>query len=141
MRTPWHLWAVGLLTLLWNAGGAADYVMTKTENAAYLAELTPEQLAFMAAYPTWFTIPWAVGVWAAVLGSVLLLVRSRYAATFFLLSLAGLIVAAIYSYVLADPSALQVMGTFAGIFTLVIFAVLVLSWLYARAMTRKGVLR
>jgi hypothetical protein len=26
--TPWHLWLVGVLALLWNSFGAFDYVMT-----------------------------------------------------------------------------------------------------------------
>ena len=28
-KTPWHLWVVGVLTLLWNAVGATSYTMTR----------------------------------------------------------------------------------------------------------------
>src|SRR3546814_17451825 len=46
VKTPWHLWVVGGLSLLWNAIGAFDYTMTKMDNAAYLAGFTPEQIAY-----------------------------------------------------------------------------------------------
>jgi hypothetical protein len=28
-KTPWHLWVVGILSLLWNAFGGYDYTMTQ----------------------------------------------------------------------------------------------------------------
>jgi hypothetical protein len=36
MRTPVHLWIVGILSLLWNAMGCFDYVMTRMRNTDYL---------------------------------------------------------------------------------------------------------
>ena len=46
VKTPWHLWLVGILGLLWSTMGATDYFMTQTGNEAYLSNFTPEQLAF-----------------------------------------------------------------------------------------------
>ena len=79
MKTPWHLWVIGVVTLLWNAGGAFDYLMTETRAQWYLDQFTPEQLDYFYGFPPWVVASWAVGVWFAVLGSVLLLVRSRHA--------------------------------------------------------------
>ena len=42
-KAPWHLWVVGIVALLWSAGGAFDYVMTQTRNEEYLAAFTEEQ--------------------------------------------------------------------------------------------------
>ena len=39
-KTPWHLWVVGVLSLLWNMIGAFDFYMTQTHNAAYLKNFT-----------------------------------------------------------------------------------------------------
>ena len=47
--TPWHLWAVGVVALLWNGYGGYDYVMTQTDNAAYMAQFTAEQVRVHAA--------------------------------------------------------------------------------------------
>src|SRR3546814_16425474 len=74
-KTPVHLWAVGVLSLLWNAVGAFDYMMTKLGNADYLSAFTPEQIAYFQGFPLWANIGWAFGVWGSVLGSILLLAR------------------------------------------------------------------
>ena len=141
MRTPIHLWIVGVLSLLWNAFGAYDYAMTQMRDEAYLDFLTAEQLDYIFSAPAWFDAAWAVGVWFAVAGSVLLLLRSRFAVQTFALSIVGFIVSAVYSYGLAEPGALDVVGWFSVVFSAAIFVSLVLFWLYARVMTRRGVLR
>lgn len=51
-KTPWHLWLVGVLTLLFNAMGIVSYLTTKLGMLADMG-LTPEQVAFMDSYPTW----------------------------------------------------------------------------------------
>jgi hypothetical protein len=140
MKTPVHLWIVGLFALFWNAGGAYDYVMTQTQNPAYLAMLTDAQKAFMDNGPIWFEAAWAVGVWFSVLGAVLLLLRSRLARTAFGLSFLGLMVSSVYSFGIADRTGLTLTPAQMG-FTAAIYVVLVLLWIYARAMTRRGVLR
>lgn len=140
MKTPAHLWIIGVIALLWNAGGAYDYVMTQTQNATYLEMLTAAQKAFLDAGPVWFEAAWAVGVWFSVIGSLLLLLRSRFAGSAFGLSFAGLIVSSIYSFILGDRSELEMSMAQLG-FTVAIFVVLLLLWIYARAMTRRGVLR
>ena len=38
VETPWHLWVVGVVGLLWSAMGAMDFVMTQTRNESYLSD-------------------------------------------------------------------------------------------------------
>lgn len=141
-RTPIHLWIVGILALFWNAGGAMDYVMTRFDAAGYMAAQPPERLAMLHDAPTWFGVTWAVGVWFSVIGSLLLLLRSRFAGAAFALSLVGLIGSSIYTYVIAEGgSMVATAGAGAIAFTIAIPVILVLLWVYARAMTRRGVLR
>lgn len=140
MKTPFHLWIVGVIALVWNAGGAYDYVMTQTQNDAYLAMLSDAQKAFLDNGPIWFEAAWAVGVWFSMLGALLLLLRSRLAGSAFGLSLVGLIVSSVYSFGIADRSGMDMTPAQLG-FTVAIYVVLVLLWIYARAMTRRGVLR
>ena len=40
LKTPVHLYVVGVASLLWNAGGAFDYFMTQTKNEEYMANFT-----------------------------------------------------------------------------------------------------
>ena len=136
--TPWHLWAVGLLSLLWNGYGGYDYVMTQTNNAAYLAQFTAEQRAYFDSYPMWMEADWAIGVWGGVLGAVLLLLRSKWAFHAFLASLIAFAVSVVYGQ-MSEGAAL--MGTTGVIFSAAIFLLGLAFVMYSRMMTRKGVLR
>lgn len=136
--TPWHLWAVGALALLWNGYGGYDYVMTQTNNAAYLAQFTPEQRAYFDSFPMWMEAVWAIGVWGGVLGAVLLLLRSKWAFHAFLASLVAFAVSVVYGQTSGGAA---VMGTTGMIFSAVIFLLGLGFVMYSRMMTRKGVLR
>jgi len=137
--TPWHLWAVGIISLLWNAMGALDYVMTETKNDAYMGQFSSEQLEYFYGLPTWFIALWAIAVWGGVLGSLLLLVRKRLAVGVFTVSFAAMVCTTIYSY--GFSNGLEVMGG-AGpvIFTAVIFLVCLALVLYSRWMRKCEVL-
>mgnify|MGYP001816694166 FL=1 len=141
-KTPVHLWIMGIVSLFWNAGGAFDYVMTRTNAAEYLAAQPDARLVMLDQAPLWFGFTWALGVWFSVIGALLLLMRSRFASFAFALSLIGFLGSSIYSYGIADGgSMVAAAGTAAIAFTIAIPVLLVLQWLYARAMTRRGVLR
>lgn len=137
--TPWHLWAVGVVSLLWNAMGAFDYVMTKTNNADYLAAFTAEQIAYFNSFPFMANVGWGLGVWGSVIGSILLLLRLRYARQAFVFSLVGLVITATYNFVLSNG--MEMMGAGGLAFTLVIAVVAVALLVYSNAMAQKGVLR
>ncbi len=138
-RTPVHLWVVGVLALLWNAMGAFDYLMTQTENEGYMSRFTPEQLEFFYGFPTWVVASWALAVWGSVLGSILLLMRNRWAVPVFLVSFLSMFVTTFRNYVLADG--MEVAGDpFTLLFSALIFLVALGLLLYARAMKRRGVL-
>ncbi len=137
--TPRHLWAVGVIALLWNAMGGYDFVMTQTENEAYMSNFTPEQLEFFYGFPSWLVAFWAIAVWGGVIGTVLLLLRKRFAVEAFLLSLIAMVVTTFHNYVLSNG--FEVSGdAFSLAFTAVIFLAAVALLLYARAMHQRGVL-
>lgn len=145
-KAPWHLWVLGIVSLLWFAGGANDYVMTKTENAAYLGMAADNMgvsvatiLDYFNGYPLWATVCWALGVWGAVAGSVLLLFRSRFAFHAFVVSLIGLAGSTAYTFTSDIPPEFATTGQL--VFTVVIWASVFGMAFYANAMTKAGVLR
>ena len=140
-KTPVHLWIVGVVSLLWNAVGAFDYTMTKMQNPEYLAAFTPEQQAWFASFPLWANIGWALGVWGSVLGSLLLLARSRHAVSAFAVSLVGLAISCIYQFGVHYGDLMRLFGTFPMIFTAIIWVILIALYLYARKQAAAGVLR
>lgn len=140
VRTPWHLWLVGVLGLLWNAYGGYDYFMSKTRGDAYLQSvgMTPEQIAHLNAMPPWMTAVWAIGVWGALLGAVLLLARSRYAVPAFVASLAAYVLSLVYAYLIAPmPGSTPALMAF----QIVILAGCVFFAWYARRARQRGWLR
>jgi hypothetical protein len=145
MRTPVHLWIVGILSLLWNAMGCFDYVMTRMRNTDYLSSAMPNvdpnaMLAWIDGFPIYAQIGWALGVWGGLLGSVLLLVRSRYAVWAYGLSLLGAVVGLGYQIAAAPPLA-GADDAMSKAMPYVIILVALGLFLYARAMEKKAVLR
>jgi hypothetical protein len=140
-NAPWHLRAVGIVSLLWNAYGAYDYVMSETGNLAYFQAngLGEAEIAWLEALPAWSVACWATGVWASVLGSILLLIRSRFAAPALLLSLAGAVISFVYQFSIETPPAMH--GGMAAIAPVVITIGIIAQWYYARRMAAAGVLR
>lgn len=137
-RAPWHLWAVGVVGLLWNAMGAFDYVMTQTRNESYMSQFTQEQLDFFYGLPAWVVAFWALAVWGGVLGSLLLLLRRSFAVPVFLVSLFAMIVTSVHNFLLSNG--LEVMGGSGSLFSVLIFAFALGLWSYARSMAKRGVL-
>lgn len=140
-KTPIGFWIISGLSLLWNAFGAFDYTMTQTRNAEYLAAFTPEQRAYFDSFPAWMDAMWALGVWGALAGSVLLLMRNRHAVTAFGLSLLGLLVSSIWQFGLSDVKASEIMPPAAMYITIFIWVVAIALFFYARSKRASGLLR
>jgi hypothetical protein len=137
-RTPVHLWIVGVVSLLWNAMGAFDYLATQLELESYMSQFTEEHLTYFYGIPAWAVSGWAFGVWGALAGSILLLMRRRWAVWAFAVSLVGMAVSSLYTLVLSEGA--TIMGTGGMVFTAVIWVVAILLLLYARAQAKRGVL-
>lgn len=137
--TPRHLLITGILSLLWNAMGAMDYVMTQTKNEEYMSQYTPEQLGFVYGFPAWVDGAWAIAAWGAVAGSLLLLLKKGAAVPVFLTSFIAMVATTIYHFGLSDG-----MEFFGDWFSLAFSAVIYLAafalWRYAHAMRDRGIL-
>ena len=145
-KTPWHLWVVGLVSLVWNGFGAYDYIMSKLEDREYLASMMEPAgvsvdavIAYMDAMPLWANIAWGLGVWGAVAGSILLLIRNRFAFHAFATSLIGLVLGTVHQLIRPIPGMTDT--TTPLVFTIVIFVITLFLLWYSRSMTAKGVLR
>jgi hypothetical protein len=140
-RTPVHLWIVGILSLLWNCYGAYDYTMTRMRNVDYLSQMGDANvmLAYVDNMPAYAQIGWGLGVWAALLGSFLLLMRSRYAVYAFGLSLVGMAMSFGGQY-LGPPPPPEMTAGFMKYVPLVIIALGIAQFWYAWRQNKAGVL-
>lgn len=135
---PWHFWVIAVLSLLWNGFGGYDYTMSHVQGEPYYRQMgmTDAQIAMMNAYPSWMHAVWAIGVWGSVVGSVLLLLRSKFAFHAFGLSAVAAIGALAYD--LVTPQAKAAMSP---VMPVVIVVVCLFFVWYASTMTKRGVLR
>jgi hypothetical protein len=138
-KTPWHLWVIGIVSLLWNFGGVYSYTMTELGSLEGMG-FTAEQLEYFYGFPAWAVATWALGVWGCFFGSALLLLRSKWALWLFGISIIGLLGTTYYQHVHSElPASMQTTGQY--LFALAIWVITFGLLFYASRMTRAGVLR
>lgn len=138
-KTPWHLWVVGVVGLLWNSMGVWDFLMTITKNETYMGNFSQEQLDFFYGFPTWLVVVWGVAVIGGVVGILLLLCRSKLTVPVFSISLAAMVVTAIHNY--GFDKMMEIGGTVGLIFTVAIFCISLFLLIYSVGMMKRSVLR
>lgn len=135
-RAPWHLWLVGAISLLWYLSGAITIMMAQH---ATLPGIAPDEAAYYAAKPVWQELVTDLGLVATVAGSLALLLRRKWAVPAF--ALACIVIALLDMYEMAIGTSRVYANNVAAIVTAIILVGVALNWLYARAMTRREVLR
>ncbi len=139
VSTPWHLWVIGVVSLLWNSGGVISYTMTELGKLEGMG-FTSAELTFFSSFPAWAVATWALGVWGCFFGSIALLLRSKFAVLLFSFSIIGLIGTTVYQQLIADlPESMQTIGQ--NLFAAVIWVITIALFIYASRMKRAGVLR
>lgn len=138
LNPNWHIWVVGIATLLWNSMGAFDFTMTQMGNTHYLEQFTKEQLAYFSSFPIWVVIAWGLAVYTSVIGSVLILFKSTWAAPILGISFGSMCITAVHNFLLADTKLNEIAGNEAIYFSIAIFVVALLLWIYAGRMTKTG---
>lgn len=140
IQTPWHIWVVGVVAVLWNGFGCVDYVMTQTNRDEWFAQMgmTAAQLEYFNAMPAWTHGAWAIGVWGGLLGGLFLLLRRKWATPVFVISFLGWLAGAVYAFGMSDG--MEAMGPMWPMQIVIGAACLFFIW-YAWTMQKKDVLR
>lgn len=134
-KTPWHVWLVGILTLLWDGSGAYTIMMAQ---AARLPGLTPDEIAYYAKQPLWFVIVTDFALVTAIAAGVAVLLRSRHAVVLFALSLIAILQTNAWD--LGAETSRVLVSRGALIVTCIIVALAALQLWYAVAMKKRTVL-
>ena len=140
--TPWWFWLVAGLAVLWNLGGAADYLAFSYGHEAYVAkarEAAPEAAAFLEEMPAWRVALWAIAVWFSLAGALLLLFRRHLAVGAYLVGLVGILAG-----LFLDLTVLRVGALYGGLQLVmsvaVVFGAVFQVW-FARRARLTGILR
>lgn len=134
-RAPTHLWLVGVLLVLWNGWGIALAIAAQTDRLPFIA---PTASAYFGTQPLWFILLADLSPLAGMAGAVAILLQSRWAPWFFVAQ--GAILAAANMFELAVGKSLLWTTPESRLPTLVLFLLIFGEFLYARTMTRRGVL-
>jgi hypothetical protein len=133
--TPWHLWVVAILTLLWNGSGAVTILMAQM---GWALDMDAHEVAFYANQPIWLVLATCVATVAPVAAAVALLLRSRSAVWLFGLALAALVFNNVYDVAAGTSLALVDEGWRNLTIALVIIAAA--QFAYVRTMRTRGVI-
>ena len=137
--TPWHLWLVGILGLLWSLMGVVSFMLTEMKVEAVMSRYPQVQRDYFESFPLWAVAFWAIGVFGGVIGCLLLLLKKRLASPVLLVSLIGAIVSNLGGLFLLGG--MKVMQETGGLgFTAVPIVIGAFLAYYAHAMSKKGFL-
>lgn len=90
-KPPFWYWVVSVIALIWNCLGVDGYLGQVYNTERYRSSFTPEQLEIAANSPSWIIRAFAVAVFSGVLASILLLLRKKWATTFWGISLVAVV--------------------------------------------------
>ena len=127
-----HLWIAGA-ALLWNLLGLLAFAMQVSMSPEQVAALPAADRAVHDATPAWLTMAFAIAVGGGVLGSIGLLLRQRWAAAAFAVSLLALVGQIVGGY-LVTPAWQASGAAGAAMAALLLVIAVALLW-YARRRT------
>jgi hypothetical protein len=78
------------------------YIAQVTMSAETLQAMPENERALYESAPTWATAAFAIAVWGGVLGSILLLIRKKWATAVFIVSFIGIVVQMIHSFFISN---------------------------------------
>lgn len=91
LKPPFWYWIISAIALIWNSFGVDGYLGQAYNTERYRSSFTAEQLETAADAPSWIMAAFAMAVFTAVLGAILLLLRKKWATNFWVISLIAVI--------------------------------------------------
>lgn len=139
-KAPWWFWVVSAVLLLWNLMGVGAYISDATMSHEDMVKNYGQVLAdAAAAQPAWVTGAYALAVFGGAIGCLLLLLRKKIAIWPLILSFLAVILQQGYMWLGSGVMSEIDMANKVMYISIPIVA-LFLIW-FAKAMTRKGILR
>ena len=98
-------------------------------------------MTYLEGFPAWANAAWAFGVWGALAGSVLLLMRRKLALTACTLSLAGLATSCYYRFMMIADETAAAFGAGVDTITIIIWVIAIALLGYVWWAGQRGWLR
>jgi len=129
-------WIVAVLALIWNGMGVMAYLAQVYMTDADLKILPEGEQALYADVPSWVTAAFAIAVFAGVLGSLMLLIKKKWAIPVFILSLITAIVTQAHHLFMTDAP--EVYGSMVYFMPAMVIIIAVFLVMYSRKAASKG---
>lgn len=135
-----HLKFIASTFLLLSLIGAYDYIMILMRNTTYFNYLGygERQIAYFTNYPTVLMILLTLGVWGTVIGSILLLLKSRWAILSFGLALISQTILNTYTFTVRHRW--DILGAKLGTQDLIILLLTLAMLIYSIKLDRRGII-
>lgn len=138
-KLPTWFWVIAVIALLWNLMGVFAFFSDLNLTPEKLTEYTEEQKALILSMPSWTKIFYGMATIGGLLGSIALLMRKSWAFPLFVISLIGVLVQQLHSWLATD--AIAVLGSGAAlIFPLIILVLAIFLVWFSKSSQAKGYL-
>ncbi len=133
-RAHWSFWLISVLALLWNLGGAINYLMQT--NIEFVVSLPETHKAIIKSRPFWATGGFAIGVFGGAIGCLLLLLRKSLAFYVLIASLIGVIVTMFHTINIANSKITFSLSEIVVMIILPVVVSAIMVW-YAKLVSKK----
>jgi len=130
-------WIISILALIWNIMGVVAYLGQAYITDEALALLPEADQAYYNNVPAWVTAAFAIAVFSGFIGTVVLLMKKKFATSLFIVSFLAVITQSIYNLFIQNYA--DVTGVKMIMPLVIIVIALFLVW-YSKNETKKGVL-
>lgn len=136
IKPPKSFWVIAVLALLWNLMGVVQFFLA-TFMLETMTETLPENQANLYSnIPTWYTIIFAIAVFAGLLGCITMLLRRKITVALFGISLLAVLVA--QGYWILGTDVLEVIGKTSVIMPLIVIAISIFLYFYSKGASKHG---
>lgn len=141
VKTPWHLWIIGLIFTFIYSNGVYDYFMMLGHNVEYYNSKNygDAVVEYFRNYPIVPLILWTVNIFGGLIAGILLFFRTNWAMWLSLISSISMLLLEIITF--AFMNRWNVLGTFISLFDI---GLLIITWLfffYCKFLAREKVLK
>lgn len=141
IKTPWHLWVVGLIFIFIYSNGVYDYFMMLGQNIEYYNSKNygDAVVEYFANYPIVPLILWTINIFGGLIAGILIFFRTEWAMWLSLISSISMLLLEIITF--SFMNRWNVLGTFISLFDI---GLLIITWgffFYCKFLIRKKVLK
>ena len=133
-------WAVSLLAVIWGIFGALDYYLISSQNPEYIAKLPTKFTEFIEGFPLWRQIMWYISIGGALIGGLLMLLRSAWAVPFLWAVPLSMLIGFI-GYDLLMSNGIEAYGQYGIIASTIMIIISIILALYAAGCDEDEILR